>query len=110
MITHVKHNSLKLESMINGQMIAGFIIHVFLNFCMFFHPELPEMGIVMLPFTLANLVGFVLISLRKPIAGAKVFMISSFFYIPIGLIGAFGAKKLLDERNREQFISNNLNA
>lgn len=94
--------------MVNGQMIAGFVIHVFLNFCMFFHPELPETGWVLLPFTLTNLVGLFLITVGKTMPGAKVFMISSFFYIPIGLIGAMGAKKLIDAQNKKRFITQSI--
>jgi len=54
---------------------------------------------------LANFVGLFFLSFTNKIKlGAKIFMFSSFVFVPIGLIGVLGCRKVLDTLNEEVFF------
>ncbi len=54
---------------------------------------------------LGNLVGLYFLSFTDKIKlGAKIFMISSFFYVPIGLIGVIGCRKVTDSLTEQEFL------
>jgi hypothetical protein len=49
-------------------------------------------------------VGIILILTDNVKAGAIIYLISSFCFIPIGIIGVIGARKLLDKLIEEDFL------
>lgn len=91
--------------MINGKIIAAFIIHLILTFLVFLDPQYPEIGFILIPFLIGNLIGLILIVSNKVVAGAKVFLISSCFFIPIGVIGILGARQIIDTIKRKEFAT-----
>jgi len=53
---------------------------------------------------LGNLVGLYFLSFTDQLKlGAKIFMISSFFFVPIGMIGIIGCRKVTDHLAEQEF-------
>lgn len=48
-------------------------------------------------------VGFIMVLSGLTRIGAKIIIVSSIIYIPIGLIGILGGRKLLDELAKQEF-------
>ncbi len=84
--------------------IRGFIIHFIINFNVLSNPEIPGLGLFLIPFTFINLIGLILILKGKQKIGANIFIYSSVIYVPIGLIGALGARNILNVLNKEAFL------
>ncbi len=62
---------------------------------------------IMLIPLLGNLVGLYFLSFTDKIKlGAKTFIISSFFFVPIGILGVIGARKELDKLIESEFFKN----
>ncbi|WP_339698606.1 hypothetical protein [uncultured Marixanthomonas sp.] len=56
-----------------------------------------------------NCIGFCLLQFTSNSKlGAKIFMYSSYVFVPIGLIGVTGAKKILDDINKKSMTNENL--
>jgi hypothetical protein len=69
-----------------------------------FSGEYPEaFGWIMSCFVALSLVGVVLMSGENKRLGAKLVMVGCVIFVPIGLIGVFGARQVLDALNREEF-------
>ena len=89
--------------MMNKQMITGFVIHctilVFLLYDFSYSIEFYCVPAVVI----FNALGGFLILMNQEKLGAWIFLISSALLIPIGLIGALGAKKILDKIKKEEF-------
>ncbi len=89
--------------MINSFIIIGFIIHAVLTALMFTDSDYSFLGLIFIPFVLANIVGMILIGMKKTALGARIFMYSSFIFVPIGLIGILGARKELNILIKDKF-------
>ncbi|HEX7415439.1 MAG TPA: hypothetical protein VF411_15460 [Bacteroidia bacterium] len=63
----------------------------------------PLLGVVLSIFLCMNIVGVVLLLMNRPKLGNMLFLIGSMGFIPIGLIGAFGARKNMDRIKEEEF-------
>ncbi len=59
---------------------------------------------ITLPFLILNSIGIIIILLGKPKIGSTLFLIGSIIFVPIGLIGAIGAKKILNKIKEDQFL------
>ncbi len=57
-----------------------------------------------LPFLILNCIAIFIILLGKPKTGSILFLIGSILFIPIGLIGAIGARKILNEIKEKKFL------
>lgn len=90
--------------MIKPQMIAAVVIHALIALSFLGDPEYSFLFYFVAAIVLANVIGILLIVSDKKTLGAKVFLISSAVMVPIGLIGAFGARKILDERKKENLL------
>lgn len=56
-----------------------------------------------------NCIGFCILQFTSNSKlGANVFMYSSYVFVPIGLIGVAGAKKILDDINKKSITNENL--
>lgn len=87
----------------NSLIYIGFIIHVSITLIAGLDEEfiLYFMSVPLL----GNFVGLCLLTFTdKTKLGAQIFMISSFLFVPIGLIGIFGCRKVLDSINEEAFF------
>ena len=62
--------------------------------------------VALLPVTL-NIAGIVLMFSKKVKAGCTLFLIGSALFVPIGLIGVFGARKMMDKLKEEDFYTTN---
>ena len=80
---------------LTGQIIAAIAIHLFITISMFFDTERIVLRYILSVFVVANAIGIFMICNNKVILGAKIFMISSFGFIPIGLLGIIGARNII---------------
>jgi len=89
---------------IDYRMWIGLAIHTLI--CLI---QLAQPGIFLfyftLPFVLLNVIGIILIISGKIKTGAIVFMVGSFAFIPIGIIGIFGARSILNKLKQKDFFS-----
>jgi hypothetical protein len=93
---------------INSQMYIGFAVHVAITLLAGIDDEI--LLFVMLVPLLGNLVGLSILNFTDNIKlGAKIFMISSFFFVPIGLIAIIGARKILDQLKEQEFLKTKQN-
>ncbi|WP_109436914.1 hypothetical protein [Aquimarina sp. AU119] len=57
-----------------------------------------------LPFLILNCIGIIIILLGKPKTGSTLFLIGSILFVPIGLIGVMGARKVLNKIKEDKFL------
>ncbi len=86
-------------------MIIAIIVHSIIALSFLADPEYSFLSIVVGVLVLINIIGVVLIQSGKKMAGAKVFLVASALMVPIGLIGVFGARKIIDEETRKNFYN-----
>lgn len=86
-------------------MIIGFIIHLTITFAWINDPEYSGAGYFFLIFVVGNVIGMLCIVANQVILGARVFLISSIIFIPIGLIGALGARDIVNDIKKDNFIN-----
>lgn len=91
--------------MINKQMIIALAIHIVMVLFSLLDPEYSITTYITGGVLFFNLIGILLILLNKKIIGARVFLVSSVILVPIGLIGAFGANRILDEEKKKNFYN-----
>ncbi len=58
-----------------------------------------------LPFLILNCIGVIIIVSGKPKTGSILFLIGSAIFVPIGIIGVIGARKILNQIKEEKFIN-----
>lgn len=58
-----------------------------------------------LPFLILNCIAVAIILLGQPKIGSILFLIGSVIFVPIGIIGAIGARKILNQIKEEKFIN-----
>ncbi len=86
-------------------MTAAVIIHCIMALLSLADTEYLFVFFLVISVVIANVIGLVFIKAHKPLLGARIFLISSAVLVPIGLIGAMGAAKVIDEHKRKQFIN-----
>ncbi|TPN85098.1 hypothetical protein [Aquimarina algicola] len=93
--------------LLNPQMVIWLVIQLLL--VIFTISATNEEGIILfwmtLPFLILNCIGVIIIILGKPKIGSTIFLIGSVLFVPIGLIGVFGARKILNQIKEEKFIN-----
>jgi uncharacterized membrane protein HdeD (DUF308 family) len=89
--------------MIKPQMIVAVIIHALIALSFVGDPDYSFLFYLVGVIVLSNIIGIFLIISDNKILGAKIFMISSAILVPIGLIGVFGARKIIDEEKKKDF-------
>jgi len=102
------YNYKHFKLMINKQMIIALVIHSVMALSVLFDPEYGFISYFVAAAVVLNLIGMAIIKSGKKKEGAWVFLISSALLVPIGLIGAFGAHKIIDEEKKQKFY-NSLN-
>ncbi len=91
--------------MINTKMIIAVVIHVIITLFLLVDSEYPFLFLLPGVIVLLNAIGLLLIKNSKVMLGARIFMISSAILTPIGLIGAMGARQIIDEQKRKEFYN-----
>lgn len=87
----------------NKLIYIGFTIHIIISLIAGAEEEF-ILYFMALPL-LGNLVGLYFLSFTEKIKlGAKIFMWSSFLFLPIGMIGILGCRKVLDSINEVEFF------
>ncbi len=91
---------------INGLIITSFIINIIIAIVASNDPALGSIGqpmmIGMLVIWGFGIIGLILFLSTGKKAGVIMMIISFALFVPIGLIGIFGAKKVLEEINRKE--------
>jgi len=88
----------------NGHAIAGVIVNCVMVFIVSQQEGLPEVFmLIMGGFAALSVAGAALVASDKKKTGAIMIIAVSVAFVPIGLIGAFGGKKILDELKRAEF-------
>ena len=92
----------------NPTIYLAFVIHIIVTLVVGADEEI-LLYIMAIPL-LMNLVGLIFLSFTDKIKlGAKIFMFGSFVFVPIGLIGVFGCRKVLDALNEDEFFKQETN-
>jgi len=86
-------------------MFIAVAIHVLVTIILYLDPKYSVVSYVMAPAVLANFIGMLMIRMGHFVAGARVFLVSSVIFVPIGIIGALGARKIIDEEKRKDFYN-----
>jgi len=87
----------------NDYIYFAFAIHIIVTLLAGMEEEI--LLVIMLIPLLGNLVGLYFLSFTDKLKlGAKIFMISSIFFIPIGLIGIIGCRKVTDSLTEIEFF------
>ena len=85
----------------NGYIYLALIIHIYIAF------SLEENILAFFPLG-GNLVGLYFLSFtNKQKLGAKIFMISSFFFVHLGVIGVVGCLEVLGKLTNQDFLKTN---
>jgi len=92
----------------NKIIYLGFIIHILVTLVAGLDEEI-LLYIMTVPL-LGNVIGLYFLSFTNNIKlGAKIFMFSSFLFVPIGLIGIIGCRKVLDSLEEKEFFKEEIN-
>ena len=92
----------------NDYIYFAFAIHIIVTLLAGMEEEI--LLIIMLIPLLGNLVGLYFLSFTNKIKlGAKIFMISSFFFVPIGMLGIIGCRKVIDNLTEKDFFNTKTN-
>ncbi len=87
----------------NNLIYIAFAIHIAVSLLAGMEEEL--LLIIMLIPLAGNLVGLYFLSFTNKLKlGAKIFMISSFFFVPIGILGIVGCRKVTDHLTEQDFF------
>ncbi len=88
---------------INDSIYLAFAIHIAVTLLAGMEEEI--LLLIMLVPLAGNLVGLYFLSFTDKIKlGAKIFMISSFFFVPIGMLGIIGCRRILDSLTENEFF------
>ncbi len=91
--------------MINTKMKIALLIHIALIFLISTDPERGFLAFIPGVVALLNVVGIALILSKQKKTGAWIFLVSSAILVPIGMIGAIGARQILDEEKKNKFYN-----
>ncbi len=92
----------------NKLIYIGFVIHIAITLLAGMEEEV--LMLIMAVPLLGNLVGLYFLSYTDKIKlGAKIFTISSFFFVPIGIIGIIGCRKATDHLTEQDFFKTQTN-
>lgn len=92
---------------INSQMVIWLVIQLLMLLFTMSSQEQESLIIfwMTLPFAILNCIAIAIILFGKPKTGSILFFIGSVLFIPIGIIGAIGARKNLNQIKKEKFIN-----
>ena len=92
----------------NNLIYIAFVIHIAISLLAGLDEEI-ILYIMSIPL-IGNVVGLYFLSFTEKIKlGAKIFMISSFLFVPIGMIGIIGCRKVIDRLTEKEFFKTRRN-
>jgi hypothetical protein len=87
-----------------GFATTGIVINGFITLIAFLSGEYPEwLALTMFAFVAMSITGLVMIGSGNAKTGARLVIAGSLFFVPIGLIGAIGGFKVLDQAKKDEF-------
>lgn len=86
------------------RMIIGLVIHGGIVWWLARSPDTQVITPFLAPFVLLNVIGMILVGIGKLRAGCITYMVGAVVFIPIGLIGVFGARAMLDKNRHRAFM------
>jgi hypothetical protein len=84
-------------------MLTGWIANGAVTAAILSDPELGPLGLVLAAGVSVQALGILLIPCGGRRIGARMALIASIMFVPVGLIGALGARRVLDALSREEF-------
>lgn len=87
--------------------VVSLVINSFITLSLFFSQEYHELSLYILPFCVVHLIGVVLIALGSKKVGAYIVFASAIAFVPIGVIGIIGARKILDQLKIDEMSTGN---
>lgn len=91
-------------------MYIGAAIHLVLLILLSQDKDAGILFIILLPFLVLNVIGLILIHSNKIKLGCRLYMIGCAIFIPIGLVGMFGAMMVLGIQKQRQAIPRQIQA
>ncbi len=86
-------------------MIIASLLHFVIAVSFIFDPNYHFLSFFIGILVCFNILGMILIKLKQKILGAWIFLVSSAILAPVGILGAYGARKILDEEKRKKFYN-----
>ncbi len=80
----------------------GFAIHLAATIWTHFEPQYEGLSVIFAGFLAFNVLGMLLILAGKIKPGATIYVIGCLPFVPIGMIGALGARKMLQDLKQLQ--------
>jgi hypothetical protein len=93
---------------INGLMFAGTTIMAIQTILIVANYPIEVLRYIVIALLVVNIIGFVLSAKMKGKAGVIVYMIGCIPFVPLGLIGVYGARKQLDALTKKEFGEKNI--
>ena len=85
------------------RMMIGLVIHGLIIWSLTANSDTQAIAPFLAPFVLLNVIGMVLVAIGKVRGGCITYMVGAVVFVPIGLIGFFGARAMLDKQRRRAF-------
>lgn len=93
---------------IHPLMVFWLFLAVLISFLMAGHEDYGEvLGILAAGFTLLSFIGLIVSATTPGRAGPVIFIIGCVFFVPVGMVGAIGARKALEEYERQKMLEEN---
>ncbi|HDZ55779.1 MAG TPA: hypothetical protein ENI17_04150 [Pseudomonas xinjiangensis] len=90
---------------VDYRMFVGTLIHALVVIWVASDPHYAELFIWIIPFVILNVTGILLVIGGQARLGAIVFIVGCIPFVPVGLLGILGAKKLMDNLKRENRLA-----
>lgn len=85
-------------------LVIGLIINSLITLFMFSSDHYRALGIPSLIAVAVSVIGFILMLTNKIKTGGILYIIGCILFVPIGLVGVIGVKKVMNEAKEKKFI------
>ena len=92
---------------INTLTILGLIINSLITIFIYASGEYKGLDIIMIIALLLSYVGIIIMQFNNAKVGSIIFSIGSFVFIPIGVIGIIGVRKIVEKLEEDKFNKEN---
>lgn len=90
---------------LNGYVVASFVIYIVITFVVLVgYPEMPFLFWLFVGMAGVCLLGIILVVGGQSKTGAYIYLVGSIGFVPIGILGMVGARKVLDQLEQESFL------
>lgn len=92
---------------INALTVLGLIINSLITIFIYTSGEYKGLDIIMITALLLSCIGIIIMKFYNVKIGSIIFSIGSFVFIPIGIIGIIGVRKIVEKIEEEKFNKEN---